>query len=174
MMAPPIEAALHFVSLEPGTPVVLMDPAGPLFHQRDAREFAALPRLVLVCGHYEGVDERVRTKLCTHAYSVGDFVLTGGELPALMVIDAVVRLLPGVLGDPASHEDDSHEGGLLGHPLFTRPETFQGETVPDVLKSGDHGAISRWRRQQSLLRTRRDRPDLFAQADLTQKDIDLL
>ena len=177
MMAPPIEAALDSLELgrEPTpVPVVLTDAAGVPFRQKHARELASVQRFVLVCGHYEGTDERVRTKLCTHAFSIGDFVLTGGELPSLMIVDAVVRLLPGVLGDPLSHEDDSYEEGLLGHPLYTRPVEFQGEPVPEVLLKGNHKEIAKWKRAQSLQRTRETRPDLFVGAQLTAEDVDLL
>ncbi len=181
MMAPLVLAALEKIGAQPGhcapnsrTRVVLTDPAGRLFTQNDAQEFSRLDRIVFVCGHYEGLDERVRTCLCTDALSVGDFVLTGGELPALCMTDAIVRLLPGAIGDPASHEDDSHSDGLLGHPLFTRPLEFMGESVPDVLLSGNHREIARWRRRKSLERTRQSRPDLFAGAKLTPQDVDLL
>lgn len=178
MMAPPVHEALKSIGACPDTRgdarVVLMDPAGVPFRQRHARDLASCPRLVLVCGHYEGLDERVRTRLCTDAFSVADFVVTGGELPALMVADSVVRLLPGVLGDPESHEDDSFEGGLLGHPLYTRPNEFLGERVPDVLLSGDHGRIRSWRRAQALKRTRESRPDLFAASILHRQDVSLL
>lgn len=178
MMAPPIHEALKSIGACPDTRgetrVALLDPAGTPFRQRHARELAGCPRLVLVCGHYEGVDERVRTRLCTDAFSVADCVVTGGELPALMIADAVVRLLPGVLGDPESHEDDSFEDGLLGHPLYTRPNEFLGEKVPDVLLSGDHGRVKQWRRSQALKRTRESRPDLFAASILDRQDVSLL
>lgn len=178
MKAPPIDRALASLGLEPesrgDTPVILLDPAGRLFRQRDARTLCALPRIALVCGHYEGVDERVRMTLCTDALSIGDFVLTGGELPALVVIDAIVRLLPGVLGDPQSHLDDSHETGLLGHPLFTKPPVFRGVSVPEELLNGNHREIERYRRRQSLQRTRQLRPDLFVGAQLAEEDVDLL
>ena len=174
MMAPLIGAALD--SLAPGedAAVVLCDPAGERYTQKEAVSLSARSHIVFLCGHYEGVDERVRTRLATHTYSIGDFVLSGGELPALAMADSVVRLLPGVLGDPESHMDDSHSGGLLGFPLYTRPDEFMGESVPEVLKSGDHAKIARWRRQQQLLRTRRHRPDLLATAALTAADVDLL
>ena len=178
MMVPPIAAALDSINPVPGSrfpfPIVLTDPAGRLFTQKDARALSEQPRIVIVCGHYEGVDERVRTQLCTHVYTIGDYVLTGGELPALVIADSIVRLLPGAIGDPASHLDDSHEGGLLGHPLYTRPPEFRGERVPDVLLGGNHKEIEAWRRRQSLQRTREARPDLFAGAKLTSEDVDLL
>jgi tRNA (guanine37-N1)-methyltransferase len=174
LMAPLVAAALESLGPRPGTCVVLCDPTGERFDQSAAKGLSRRESLVFLCGHYEGVDERVRTKLATHVYSVGDFVLTGGELPALAMADAVVRLLPGVIGDPQSHEDDSFEGGLLGFPLYTRPETFLGEPVPDVLRSGDHAAIARWRRSQQLRRTRASRPDLFCRAPLAPSDLALL
>lgn len=178
MMAQPIADALASIGADPshrtqGTAVVLTDPGGRLFRQQSAREFSKLERVVFVCGHYEGVDERVRTQLCTHAFTIGDFVLTGGELPSLAMADAIVRLLPGAIGDPRSHEDDSHEGGLLGHPLYTKPEEFMGEAVPEVLRGGHHAEIEKWRRRESLARTRQNRPDLFATADLSSGDLDL-
>lgn len=173
LMAPPIEAALASLSL-PDCPVILMDPAAPLFRQSDAHELAQMARVVVVCGHYEGTDERVRTQLCDRAYSIGDYVLTGGELPALVMVDAIARLLPGVLGHPESFEDDSYEHGLLGHPVYTKPQVFREEAVPPVLLSGDHRKIDEWRRRQRLLRTRNLRPDLFVGAQLTPEDVDLL
>ncbi|MGE0000921.1 MAG: tRNA (guanosine(37)-N1)-methyltransferase TrmD [Fimbriimonadaceae bacterium] len=174
MIASVVESAVQSLSLTPGTPIVLADPAAPRFCQSDARRLAGHPEVCFVCGHYEGVDERVREALCTEARSVGDFVCTGGELPAALMADAVCRLVPGVLGDPESHEDDSFGEGLLGFPLYTRPEEALGIRVPDVLLSGDHGAIAKWRRRQRLLRTRELRPDLFATADLLPGDLELL
>jgi len=164
-------------SLAPGQEcrIVLTDPRGDVFSQRHAEELAAAEHLIFICGHYEGVDERVREHLATDCFTIGDYVLTGGELPALVMTDAVVRLHPGVLGDPASHQDDSHSNdGLLGFPLYTRPAEWEGHLVPDVLASGDHGAIARWRRQRQLEETRRRRPDLFARADLKPGDLDML
>jgi tRNA (guanine37-N1)-methyltransferase len=128
------------------------------------------PRLALLCGRYEGVDERVRQYLVTDQISIGDYVLSGGELPALAVIDAVSRLIPGVLGDPDGAWDDSHATGLLEYPHYTRPPEFRGWGVPEILLSGDHGKIARWRREQSLLRTWLRRPDLLQKADLSPKD----
>ncbi|MCE2938329.1 MAG: tRNA (guanosine(37)-N1)-methyltransferase TrmD [Fimbriimonadaceae bacterium] len=155
--------------------VVLTDPRGPRFTQADAEAWSQHGHAIFICGHYEGVDERVRTHLATCTRSIGDFVLTGGELPALMMADAITRLLPGVLGDPESHQDDSFShDGLLGHALYTRPLDFEGETVPEVLRSGNHPAVARWRRQEQLRVTRDLRPDLFARADLTKSDLDLL
>jgi tRNA (guanine37-N1)-methyltransferase len=178
MRAPVIDAALESLGIGPPgartCPVVLTDPAAPLFTQREARRLAVADRIVFVCGHYGGVDERVRELLVTEVWSIGDYVLTGGELPALVMADAVARLVPGVLGDPRSHEDDSHNDGLLGFPLYTRPAVFRGVRVPDVLTSGDHAAVARWRRARQLGRTRDLRPDLFSRADLRPSDLDLL
>jgi tRNA (guanine37-N1)-methyltransferase len=152
------------------TPVILLTPQGRPFHQRTARELAGKPRLAFICGRYEGVDERVRTHLATDEISIGDYVLTGGELPALVVIDAVARLLPGVLGDADGAEDDSHAAGLLEYPHYTRPARFRGWEVPEVLRSGDHARISAWRREQALGRTLTRRPDLLAGARLSRQD----
>ena len=160
-------------------PLVLLTPQGRRFDQRVATELANIDtsanappdhRLALLCGRYEGVDERVRQHLVTDEISIGDYVLTGGELAALVVIDAVTRLVPGALGDPAGAQQDSHASGLLEHPHYTRPPKFRGWRVPEVLLSGDHAHIARWRRQQSLLRTWQRRPDLLNQATLTESD----
>ncbi|MFN2120536.1 MAG: tRNA (guanosine(37)-N1)-methyltransferase TrmD [Anaerolineales bacterium] len=153
----------------PPCPIVLLTPQGRLFKQSDARELSMEERIGLICGRYEGFDERIRA-LATHEVSIGDFVLTGGELPALMLIDAVARLLPGALGDPGGAEDDSHADGLLEYPHYTRPAQFRGQSVPEVLLSGDHAQIARWRRRQALLRTFQRRPDLLSQASLSAED----
>lgn len=145
----------------PETQVVLLCPQGPVFSQATAARLAGLSHLVLLCGHYEGVDERVRTNLVDEEVSIGDFVLTGGELPALVVMDAVVRLLPGALGDPEGPSRESFAAGRLDFPQFTRPAEFRGLGVPDVLLSGDHGQIARWRRREALRRTAARRPDLL-------------
>jgi len=155
-------------------PVILLTPQGRLFTQRVAEELGRYERIALLCGRYEGVDERIREHLVTDEISIGDYVLTGGELPALMVIDAVSRLLPGVLGDPDGAQDDSHSMGLLEYPHYTRPPVFRGWSVPDVLLSGDHGKIEKWRREQALLRTRQRRPDILNSAVLTDKDREFL
>jgi tRNA (guanine37-N1)-methyltransferase len=139
-----------------------------------ARELAQHERIVLICGRYEGVDERVREFLATDEISIGDYVLTGGELPALVVIDAVTRLLPGVLGDPGATLEDSHSDGLLEYPHYTRPADFQGHAVPEVLLSGHHAQVERWRREASLRRTWERRPDLLAQANLSEADREFL
>ncbi|MBD2862728.1 tRNA (guanosine(37)-N1)-methyltransferase TrmD [Paenibacillus oceani] len=150
--------------------VILMCPQGETFTQRKAEELSRESHLVFVCGHYEGYDERIREHLITDELSIGDYVLTGGELPAMVVIDSVVRLLPGVLGNELSAVTDSFSTGLLEYPHYTRPAQFREWPVPDVLLSGHHDNIARWRREQSLLRTLRRRPDLLEDADLTPKE----
>lgn len=146
-----------------GEAVVLLTPAGTLFDQRAAKRYAGLQRLVLVCGRYEGVDERV-TEACTESLSIGDFVLSGGEPAATVVVDAVVRLLPGALGNPEGATSESFEGGLLEAPHYTRPASFRGIEVPAVLLSGHHEEVRKWRRRQSVERTARLRPDLIRRA----------
>jgi tRNA (guanine37-N1)-methyltransferase len=158
----------------PGARVILMDPRGRTFTQRIARELAGEKHLILLSGRYEGVDERVNESLADDALSIGDYVLTGGELAALVVADAVTRLIPGVLGGEDAAERESFTGGLLEPPQYTRPEEFRGKRVPGVLLSGDHARIARWRRSQALWRTWRSRPDLLAQAELTVDDRKLL
>jgi tRNA (guanine37-N1)-methyltransferase len=158
----------------PGARVILMDPRGRPFDQRIARELAGEKHVILLAGRYEGVDERVSEHLADDALSIGDYVLTGGELPALVVADAVVRLLPGVLGGQDAAERESFAGGLLEPPQYTRPEEFRGARVPAVLLSGDHARIARWRRSQALWLTWRTRPDLLAHAELTSDDRALL
>lgn len=155
-------------------PVVLMTPQGRLFTQQIARELSGYSNLVLVCGHYEGIDERVREHLVTDEVSIGDYVLSGGELAAMVVVDAVVRLLPGVLGSGASLCEDSHVGGLLEYPQYTRPPVFKGWAVPEVLLSGNHAQIAAWRREQAIKRTLKRRPDLLARADLSLKEKELV
>ncbi|HEY4690337.1 MAG TPA: tRNA (guanosine(37)-N1)-methyltransferase TrmD [Anaerolineae bacterium] len=151
-------------------PIILLTPQGRLFNQTIARDLAAHDRLALICGRYEGVDERVREHLATDEISIGDYVLTGGELAALVIVDAVARLRPGVLGDAGATLDDSHAQGLLEYPHYTRPPDFRGWKVPEVLLSGNHAEIDRWRRRQSLLRTWRRRLDLLARAPLTPEE----
>lgn len=152
------------------TPVILLTPQGRLFDQDVARELAGRDRLALICGRYEGVDERVREHLATDEISIGDYVLSGGELPALVVIDSVARLLPGVLGDESATAQDSHSAALLEHPHYTRPAEFRGWRVPEVLRSGDHGRIREWRRRESLKRTMLRRPDLLSGAELSEEE----
>jgi tRNA (guanine37-N1)-methyltransferase len=158
----------------PGCPVILLTPQGRTFTQQVAQELAREPRLALLCGRYEGVDERVREHLVSDQISVGDYVLTGGELPALILIDAITRLLPGALGDPDGAMDDSYASGLLEYPHYTRPAEFRGWKVPEVLLSGNHAQIARWRREQALLRTLLKRPDLLQRADLSEQDKKIL
>lgn len=151
-----------------GGPIILMTPQGRLFNQHIARSLAQEPRITLLCGHYEGIDERVCQHLVTDELSIGDYVLTGGELAAMIVVDAVSRLLPGVLAE-GSAEEESHSANLLEYPHYTRPPELRGWRVPDVLLSGNHALIARWRRKESLRKTRQRRPDLFAQLDLSSK-----
>ncbi|MCP4422059.1 MAG: tRNA (guanosine(37)-N1)-methyltransferase TrmD [Chloroflexi bacterium] len=151
-------------------PIILLTPQGRPFSQKIAQELAQEQRLVLLCGRYEGVDERVRQHLVTDEISIGDFVLTGGELAAMVVVDAVARLLPGVLGAEAAAEEDSHATGLLEGPHYTRPESFRGWSVPEVLRSGHAANILRWRREQALRRTWQRRPDLLLTAVLSEED----
>ncbi|HXA98420.1 MAG TPA: tRNA (guanosine(37)-N1)-methyltransferase TrmD [Candidatus Dormibacteraeota bacterium] len=150
--------------------VILLGPAGRRFSQEVARELVRRPHLILLCGRYEGVDERVGEQLVDEEVSIGDYVLTGGEPAALVVADAVTRLLPGVLGDEEAPARDSFARGLLEHPQYTRPESFRGARVPEVLLSGDHGRVARWRRVMSLWRTWQRRPDLLETADLTPEE----
>jgi len=154
--------------------IVLLTPQGKLFDQGIAREFAGEGRVGLICGRYEGVDERIREHLVTDEISIGDFVLTGGELPAMMLIDAVTRLLPGVLGDEQATHHDSHAESLLEYPHYTRPPVYRGWEVPEVLRSGDHARIAAWRRRQSLMRTLLRRPDMLARARLDSEDNEIV
>ena len=171
MKPEPIFAAIEGVlGPEPDCPVILLTPQGRLLDQSIAYELSQRPQLALLGGRYEGVDERVRQHLVSDEISIGDYVLSGGELPSLVLIDAIVRLLPGALGDPKGAQDDSHASGLLEYPHYTRPAEFRGWGVPEVLASGDHAKVDRWRREQALLRTYLRRPDLLANADLTAED----
>jgi len=151
-------------------PLILLTPQGRLLNQSIMHKLAIQPRLGLLCGRYEGVDERVRRYLVTDEISVGDYVLTGGELPALILIDAITRLIPGALGDPSAAEQDSHAQGLLEHPHYTRPSVFRDWPVPGILRSGDHGKISRWRRLQAIKRTAQRRPDLIDKISLSEEE----
>lgn len=170
----PIFKAVEAVRGETGMPVILLTPQGKLFSHRVAEELAQNEKMMLVCGHYEGVDERVREHLVTDEISIGDYILSGGELAAMVVVDAVVRQVPGVLGSEESVEDDSHAKGLLEYPQYTRPQSFHNWEVPEVLLSGNHAEIARWRRTQSLKRTLRRRPDLLQQAELSDEDKKLI
>jgi len=159
---------------EPRVPVILLSPQGRTFTQSVARELSRHPRLVLICGHYEGVDERVRQFLASDEISIGDYVLTGGEIPAMVIVEAVTRLVPGVLGDPGATFENSHAEGLLEYPHYTRPYIFRGWSVPEVLLSGNHAEVVRWRRQEALRRTFERRPDLLTRVRLSPADREFL
>src|SRR5512136_1856116 len=175
MKPEPIFTAVESVlGAPPSCPVILLSPQGRVFTQAVAQELALRPHLALVCGRYEGIDERVIEHLVSDEISIGDYVLSGGELPALVLIDAITRLLPGALGDPEGAWDDSHATGLLEYPHYTRPPEFRGWSVPEVLISGNHARIARWRREQSLRRTLRHRLDMLDKAHLDEKDRKLL
>lgn len=150
--------------------VLLMSPEGSVFNQAKARELAQYDQLIFICGHYEGFDARISENLADEIISIGDFVLTGGELPAMMITDAVARMLPGVLGSEESAPTDSFYNGLLEHPQYTRPREFEGLSVPEILLSGDHAKIAQWRREKSLEITLKNRPDLLETAELTEAD----
>ena len=167
---PVFDAVESVVGTPPDCPVILMTPQGRVFNQRIAVELSRYARVALICGRYEGFDERIREHLATDEISIGDFVLTGGELPALAVLDAVSRNIPGVLGDPTGAFDDSHAQSLLEYPHYTRPAVYRGWGVPDVLLSGNHAGIAAWRRQESLKRTLAKRPDLLSRAELSDAD----
>jgi len=154
--------------------ILLMDPAGQVFTQQKAKELAEFDQLLFICGHYEGYDARITEHLADEALSIGDYVLTGGELPAMVIIDAVARMLPEVLGSEESAPTDSFYEGLLEHPQYTRPREFEGLMVPEILFSGDHAKIRRWRREQALRITRERRPDLLERVELSQEDLDFL
>lgn len=158
----------------PDARVLLMSPQGQPFSQQHAHRLAAEPGLIFLCGRYEGFDERIRQSMVNEEFSIGDYVLTGGELPAMVMIDAIARYLPGVLGNASSAATDSFSDGLLEYPQYTRPAVFEGMEVPKVLLSGDHGKIAAWRRRQQLLRTLRRRPDLLDGARLTEEDLRVL
>ncbi len=151
-------------------PVILLTPQGRLFRQEVAAELARLSRMILVCGRYEGFDERIRTHLATDEISIGDYVLSGGEIPAMVIVEAVTRLLPGALGDPLAALKDSHADGLLEYPHYTRPAEFRGLRVPEILLSGHHAEVERWRRREALRRTWERRPDLLGRAHLSEED----
>lgn len=150
--------------------IILLTPQGRLFSQKIAAELAKEDNLVIICGHYEGVDERISVYLANDEISIGDYVLTGGEIPATVVLDATIRLIPGVLGAETSTEDESHSHNLLEYPQYTRPPSFRGWQVPEILLSGNHAAISQWRREQSLKRTWMRRPDLINRGQMSQED----
>jgi tRNA (guanine37-N1)-methyltransferase len=169
---PPWDAE-HPSTLPSDVPVILLSPQGRLLNQSIVHELSAYPRLAFICGRYEGVDERVSRQLATDEISIGDYVLSGGELAAMVLVDAITRLLPGALGDELGAHQDSHSpglGGLLEGPQYTRPHTFRGESIPDMLLSGHHANVNKWRREQALLRTLQRRPDLLAVAELSASD----
>ncbi len=155
---------------EEGLPIILLSPQGYLFSQAIAQRLSRHSHLILICGHYEGVDERVHQHLATDEISIGDYVLTGGELAAMVVVDAVTRLLPGVLGSEASLKDDSHTNGLLEYPHYTRPAVYRGWPVPEVLLSGNHAQIAKWRREQAIMRTLERRPELLDKSNLSLEE----
>ncbi|MFZ4438244.1 MAG: tRNA (guanosine(37)-N1)-methyltransferase TrmD [Syntrophales bacterium] len=171
MKVDPIDRALQSVPVAgEDAPIVLMTPQGERFCQKMAEELAGHTQIVFICGHYEGVDERVRTQLVTREISIGDYVLTGGELSAMVIVDAVSRLVPGVLGNSESASSDSFSMGLLEYPHYTRPAAYRGWEVPEVLLSGNHREIDAWRRREALLRTRKRRPDLLDARVLTVEE----
>ena len=172
--AEPVALALESLDLGPNAAVILTAPTGKPFTQETAKELAGYDRIALLCGHYEGFDHRVETQLATHVVSIGDYVLTSGELAALVICDAIVRLIPGVLGSADSLKADTHNDGLLSAPNYTRPEVWRGEAVPEVLLNGNHAAIAKWRRAEALKTTRATRPDLLARAKLVKSDLDVL
>lgn len=176
MKPEPLFRAVEALSAEPPAPdrIILFTPLGRRFDQPAAEKLAREERLIFLCGRYEGIDERVHRHLVTDELSIGDYVLTGGELAAMVVIDAVARLVPGVLGKDESSASETFAEHLLEYPHYTRPPEFRGRSVPEVLLSGDHGAIARWRREESLRRTLQHRPDLFSKHELTAEDLQIL
>lgn len=175
MLPGPLFEAVRSLEAGSGAAIVALTPQGELFDQRAAERLAGLDRVVLICGRYEGIDERVIEGLVTEEISTGDYVVSGGEIPAMLIVDALVRLLPGALGhSEEALVDDSHTSGLLQHPQYTRPADFEGAVVPDVLLSGNHAAIASWRRQEALRRTLERRPDMLANAELSAEDIRIL
>ncbi len=176
MQAQPVYDAWHAVveriGYRPRT--VYLTPQGSVFSQPKAKELAREQDLILLCGHYEGIDERVLEEIVTDYISIGDYVLTGGELPAMVLVDAISRMVPGVLTNDASGSSESLEGNLLEYPQYSRPEEWKGKKVPPILLSGDHAKVDAWRRQQSILRTAKRRPDLLKKAQLSEKDLEIL
>lgn len=170
----PIFEAVEAIKGESEVPVILLNPAGRLFNQKVAEEFSGYSRMIIICGRYEGVDERVGEHLATDEISIGDYVLTGGESAAVVVIDAVVRLLPGVLGSELSPLEDSHVAGLLEYPQYTRPPDYRGWPVPEILLSGNHAHIAAWRREQSVRRTCERRPELLDKVELSPEEKQLV
>jgi len=167
---PIFEAVESVLGIPPSCPVFLLDPQGEPFHQKMAMSLAKNTHIALICGRYEGIDERVKEHLVDGEISIGDYVLTGGELPALVLIDSISRLIPGVLGDPQAAFKDSHSNGLLEHPHYTRPPLFRGWDIPEILLCGDHERVAHWRHEQSLLRTYQRRPELLIHYNFTEED----
>ncbi len=175
MKPEPIFASVEgILGQPPSCPVILMTPQGELLNQKKAQLLTEYDRIGIIAGHYEGIDERVREHLVTDEISIGDYVLTGGELPALVLIDVLIRLIPGVLGDPMAAVNDSHASGLLEYPHYTRPEEYREWIVPEILRSGHHAKIDRWRRNQALKRTLERRPDMLEDFVLTEEDLEFL
>ena len=176
IQAPPVYRAWESVVEKTGKKprVIYLTPQGPVLTQKKAQELAGEEELILLCGHYEGIDERVLEEIVTDDLSIGDYVLTGGEFPAMVLIDAVSRMVPGVLTNEQSGEEESFMDGLLEYPQYTRPEVFHGREVPEILKSGHHARIADWRRRQSLKRTLERRPELLETAELGRKDREYL
>ena len=172
LQADPLYNCWTHICDEVGGPVhtIFMSPCGTTFNQQKARELLKQENIVLVCGHYEGIDQRFLDECVDEEISLGDFVLTGGEIPAMAVADCICRMVPGVLSDPECFEDESHWNGLLEYPQYSRPEVWHGLAVPKILLSGHHGNVARWRRKQSILRTRQRRPDMYEQLDLSSKE----
>ena len=168
------EAGISASAPDSAVPIILLTPQGRLFSQQVALELSKCSHLILICGHYEGVDERVRERLATDEISIGDYVLSGGELAAMVVAEAVIRLVPGVLGCEESARNDSYATGLLEYPQYTRPPVYRGWAVPEVLLSGNHAQIARWQREQAIMRTMERRPDLLDQADLSPGERELV
>ena len=164
----------HSVEQRAGIPIILTSPQGETLTQAMAQELSLAPEIVIICGHYAGVDERVRQHLVNREVSIGDYVLTGGEIPAMVLIDSVTRLIPGVIGSQENIEEDSITSGLLQHPLYTRPAEFRGMAAPEVLRSGHHAEILKWRRRESLNRTLERRRDLLDKVELTTDDLTYL
>ncbi|MDD6262376.1 MAG: tRNA (guanosine(37)-N1)-methyltransferase TrmD [Clostridiales bacterium] len=174
MQADPLYRAWESVALKGKVHTVLMSAQGHVYTQKDARRLSLCDNLCIVCGHYEGVDRRFIDECVDEEISIGDFVMTGGEIPALAVVDSIVRLLPGTLADESCYTDESHWSGVLEYPHYTRPEEWHGKRVPDVLLSGHRENIRKWRRTQALLATRERRPDMFSALELTKEDLALL
>lgn len=172
LQADPLYNCWTHICDEVGGPVhtIFMSPCGTTFNQQKARELLKQENIILVCGHYEGIDQRFLDECVDEEISLGDFVLTGGEIPAMAVADCICRMVPGVLSDPECFEDESHWNGLLEYPQYSRPEVWHGLAVPKILLSGHHGNVARWRRKQSILRTRQRRPDMYEQLDLSSKE----